>query len=872
MGSTLSDLGSKFKQLISRSPQLSETCIVCVDDEESLLETIADYLTPLGLKIERFISPDAAQAFVQKHHRKVTLIVSDYKMPGMNGLELRSAILESDPKIPYVILSGFIDTAMALKALEYRVAAFIPKPLVEDEMIRVLENAVLERLTQIVDDQELLDGFVLDASALLDQLEESALALGESPEDLEVFNGIFGIIHTLKGASSFFEPKTMHHFVHKFEDYLKPIQNGQAPVTPHVVTALLQAKDLMRGWVEEFRTGEFGAATDADTLVSKITASQGSASTPEGEPSAAAPSNGVAAASKEKPKDLRVELTMLDSFLSAAGEMTVIRNMLNKAAIAIEKRYPSDHDVQNLSELLEELQKINSSVQNRVMEIRKVSMRQILKPVPRVLRDVGLTLGKTVALSIKGQDVRVDTTIAEALNNSLLHLVKNSLDHGIESPEERSAVGKSPEGRLEISTRVDGDNIVIDITDDGRGIDPQRVRNKLKKDGHSDADLARMSDKEVQMMIFAPGFSTAGQVTDISGRGVGMSMVKESVERLGGKVSLESVIGKGTRFTLEMPVPKSVLIKNCLFVSWAGRDYGVARDQIVRVYNGVEGDPSVLQIEKRRVLRMEGQLVPLVSLGHLLAHGTPAAEGRLSSVIPAEFTAVIVRTTAGRPYGIVVDAVKDFEDTVVKPVCKSIQKLDLYSGATFLSDRTVGLLLDVDGMGRALRFNDVEVSGGLTEIAKIEGTSQTTSGSPLKLLEKSYLVFDMDHEGRYAIPQEDIFRIERFSPDQVQMVGRDWNVIYRGQALPLWGTHAGRGGSGGIDTLVVRKAAGGLAGIVVSSIRDIISTHADVELRPSEGGVKGVLVYGDQCLNVMDVAGFEQSQFRAQETIDQNAA
>ena len=597
--------------------------VVYLDDEEDLLSPFSDEIERLGFKCFTTTSVEVALEFTRAHRGEIVFIFSDFTMPRMDGFEFRKQLLGICPEAPFAILSAHVDRAMALKGIDLKISGFVDKPFEFAKVAELLRRKSLPRVQAIRDDRELRQGFILETGELIDSTEELLLKLEQEPSELDPLNRFFGIVHTIKGASSFFEPKTMHHFAHRYEELLKRLQRGELQATPAVVTALFAGMDVLKELLAEFKSGQFAerdlealaTATfsfDADDTSARATPSRGSAPAAPTEPRIDTP---------KAPDDIKISVSLLDEFMQMSGEMTVIRNMLNKCVRSIEKQYAGDKDVNALVDLLDELHKVNGGVQSKITELRKVSLRNILKPMPRAVRDVARMLQKEVALELSGEALRVDTSIAEVLKNCLLHLVKNSLDHGIEGPAERERAGKPREGKLLIAAEIRSDQVVMSITDDGKGIHPAAVREKLLKNGsHTAEEIDRMPPADLLAMIFAPGFSTAKQVTDISGRGVGMSMVKDSVEAVGGRIEIESRPGEGTCFRLCMPVPKSVLIMNCLFVQSGEDKFGIAEDEVIRVMQ-LDADQQRRMIRGssgEHFLTLGNELIPIVELRSLL--------------------------------------------------------------------------------------------------------------------------------------------------------------------------------------------------------------------------------------------------------------
>ena len=285
----------------------------------------------------------------------------------------------------------------------------------------------------------------------------------------------------------------------------------------------------------------------------------------------------AAAVGKKSDDDvIKVPTKILNEFMELSGEITVIRNTVNKLVSNLQKELTGNPDLYLLAEFLEEMHKINSSMQSKITELRKVSLKNIYRTFPRTVRDLNLSLGKQIDLKIFGDELRVDTKLAQVLKNSLIHVIRNSADHGIESAEKRRANNKEGKGTINLRSFEAGDDVIVEVEDDGGGIDSSRIASRaVEKNLYTVDEVNRLTEKQVFKIIMEPGFSTAAQVTDISGRGVGMDMVKSSVESIGGKIDIDSQLGQGTKFSLKLPIPKSVMIIQSLLVRIGQREFNV---------------------------------------------------------------------------------------------------------------------------------------------------------------------------------------------------------------------------------------------------------------------------------------------------------
>ncbi|MEY4616441.1 MAG: hypothetical protein RJB66_1401 [Pseudomonadota bacterium] len=838
-----------------------ELKVVYLDDEPLILELISEKIEQFGFTPFCTQDSQAALEYIRRHRSAIAMIISDFKMPKTDGFIFRQQVLALAPEIPFTIHSGFVDREMALRGMELKIASFIEKPVKDEDFFKNFFNECQGRLEAIREERELLKGFTDDASNLVEQAEELILLLEENPQDQDTVSKIFGIIHTIKGSSGFFEPRTLHSFAHRFEDTLKEIQSGKRTLTPGLVSIWLKSCDTLKTLITEFRNADHNLynieeltkifsdqRSTADTPIS-LQASHESGDHP--------PADTQKLNHKTKgPQEIKVSVTLLDEFMQISGEMTVIRNMINKIVRTIEKQYPADKDVNLLSELLGELHKVNSLVQAKITEIRKVPVRSVVKPLSRIIRDTAQTLAKEVELKVNGDEILIDTSVAEALSNSLIHLVRNSLDHGIEMPTEREQKGKNKRGEVKISARLNNETIFIDIQDDGKGINPDAIRNKLISNGtHTRDQVMKMSLPDLYQMIFSAGFSTAQKITDLSGRGVGMSMVKDVVEAIGGKIVIESQINKGTQFTLNIPVPKSVLITNCLFVSAQNMQFGVPQDQIRRILNVDEAKNRgfIESLDGTEILRIEEELIPIISLKAVL-NGKFQSE---SNKIDEGY--LIILNAKTRNFCLWVDSVQDVEDTVVKTITTGqIKNIGLYLGATFLGDGGVGLILNVEGLAQKAGISLEKLqSKKLEEHADSDAQEKTLCPTINVILCK------LQSKTLYAIPQESIFRLEEFKTDQLQQNGslivapyRDRMITFVDMERFITTPHNFNpvlSPQSSYPTLVIAHKTGYI-GLIVQSVLDLVTTYS----QPQEGlinqpGCQGWLLIGEKSVVLVDV-------------------
>lgn len=844
-----------------------------VDDEPDMGEMLQLRLEQLGIEVVLFESAVASIDFIRLHSWKVIAVLSDLNMPEMDGVALRKELLKICPQVPFVVLSGFIDTDLAMNAIERKISAIFKKPLDEEELALFFQKELFQRMIALKEEQELLRGFIDDGRVLLEQLESLALELEEKPQSSELINNIFGIVHTLKGSSAFFEPKNLNQFAHKFEDLLKKIQSKQIEVTSHVVSIVLKSLDTLKSLMDQLEQREHKGVDVADLL--KILDLSNVKATAQGETAEDKPGT----TSTKKSNDIRVDIAILDQFLQASGEMTVIRNMIVKAALSLEKKFRTDKDVVILSELLDELHKINTQAQNRITELRKVPIKSVLKIIPRIVRDVSKNLNKDVEFKTVGDDLRVDTSVAEVLNNSIVHLVRNSFDHGIESPEVREQAGKPKRGTITITSRQKDDYIIVEIMDDGHGINSDAVRKKMVTNGLATPEqAANMPDAQVNMMIFESGFSTAQVITDLSGRGVGMSMVKTSVESIGGRINISTHKGKGTTFRLDLPIPKSVLIKNSLFVTANGFEFGIPQEQISRILliNPTNKENYLFELEGTVQLQINEHLYPIIPLSKVLFANDTTMDRD-------DYLIILVETSHGKKYGIAVDSLIDFEDAVVKPIEKVIKHLNVYAGATFLSNGMVGLLLDIDGIAAKSQISEFSKSDEIQN-ATLDENQQSS-------IALNYLVFELDAPGAFAVRQDQLFRLEEFTDDELTQIGGQTLKEYRGKTMTFFDLSALFIRGIGEPPKAIQRTEHQITdsqrnptfvmyqnnhyyGFSVNKILDIVTSESDIHppIQPKRGLIGNTVVNGKTIAIIDPIQMIEYAEFLNQQGTAADAA
>lgn len=531
---------------------------------------------------------------------------------------------------------------------------------------------------------------------------------------------------------------------------------------------------------------------------------------------------------------IRVDVDLLDSLMLLVGELVLTRNQI--------VQYVGRSTDTDLVRASQRLNLIASELQDGVMKTRMQPIDHIWSKLPRVVRDLGIQCGKTVRLEMEGKDTELDKTLLEAVKDPLTHLVRNSVDHGIESPDRRRAAGKSPEGVLTLRAKHESGQVVVEVADDGAGIDPVRIGAKAVERGLLTADqLSRMGPQDVLQMIFAPGFSTAAAVTNVSGRGVGMDVVKTNIESIGGTIEVESEPGRGTVCRLRIPL--TLAIVPALTVECAGDRYAIPQISLQELVSldAEKAANAVEEVGGAPVYRLRGELLPLVRLTDVLGLTSDRHDGHV---------VIAVLRSEGRRFGLVVDRVINTEEIVVKAVGGQLKAIGLYSGATVLGDGAVALILDVQALARrALRTETAE---------RQEAREAAAAGSVAAETERQRMLLAAIGEGRrVAIPLDTVTRLEQVRAESVERVGNREVVQYRGAILPIvrLDRHLGAYGTSEREVLevIVYSDHGRSVAIVVEEILDIVDGGAAVRSDIDDLGLLGSAVLGDKVTELLDV-------------------
>lgn len=714
----------------------------------------------------------------------------------------------------------------------------------------------------------LIREFLVEANELLDQLDRDLLRLENNKDDFEAINAIFRGVHTIKGTSGFFELSKLESVTHVGETLLESIRSGKRPMSTAIATALFQLLDAMRTimrhldahgsegdddfrkLVEELkRLNEAPAsppqpAEPVDELEALLaenrsalwsaessppavtTAPPGPAPAPTPPPVASAPpaalEDGARAAIAES--TLRVDVGLLDSLMDLVGELVLSRNQIVQCL-----RGQSDPAFQTASQ---RLNLITTELQEGVMKTRMQPVANVWGKFPRVVRDLAHTLRKKVRLEMEGKETELDKTIIEAIKDPLTHIIRNSVDHGIESPEVRVAAGKPAEGCIHLRAFHESGTVIMEIRDDGSGLNTERIKQKALEKGIVPPEQLRlMSEEEVYRIIFMPGFSTAAAVTNVSGRGVGMDVVRANIEKIGGHVDVSSRFGAGT--TLRLKIPLTLAIIPALTVSSCHQRFALPQTVLEELVSA-DGDQLALveRIGSNAFYRLRGNLLPLVSLSTVLGLRPAEESPEVHSGRP--FTFIVVRAD-DQSFGLIVDEVHDTEEIVVKPLSKQLKGLPVFAGATVMGDGEVALILDVLGVAKR-----ADIIREATSRRTLDAEA-TESAPP-----ERFLIVQVADGYRAALPLELVHRLEEFTPNEIELASGRHVIQYRTGILPLVDLGEFFSGSPAKARdrihVVVYAQQSKLVGFVVDKIEDIIAEHVTVHRDQKRPGTLGAAI------------------------------
>jgi two-component system chemotaxis sensor kinase CheA len=730
-------------------------------------------------------------------------------------------------------------------------------------------------------DDEIIREFLVESNENLSRLDQEMVQLERNPADAALLASIFRTIHTIKGTCGFLGFDSLENLAHFAENILSQVRAGAQGLTPEIASILLETVDAIKeilGCIEasgsegaekyedlctrltqiaDSRSGASVAASNAPApeLINPGAVSSHSTEVALERPLSGAligaapaspapvtkkPESSFAQVNSDGPRPsvadstIRVDVCLLDRLMNLVGELVLARNQILQLRACQED--------QAVNATCQRLNVITTELQESVMKTRMQPIGVVWNKFPRVVRDLAGNCGKQITLEMEGIETELDKTLIEAIKDPLTHVVRNCCDHGIERPEVRVGAGKRAQGRLLLRAFHEGGHVNIEITDDGRGIDPERVKSKAVQKGLiRPEEAARMSDREAAQLVFLPGFSTAEQVTSISGRGVGMDVVKTNIEKIGGVVDLSSSMGRGT--TVRIKIPLTLAIIPGLVVTSAGMTFIIPQASLVELIR-LEGQAKqqIEYVGGTAVYRHRGKLLPIAHLDQVLQVGDTAERDVLN---------IVVLQGDDHRLGLVVDSINDTQEIVVKPLGKLLKAIECFAGATIMGDGKVALILDVAGVCK--RAGLANESHGSGKTAKNETVDLPNETQPLLLLSAG--VYE-----RVAVPLSSVTRLEEIPFAQVERASGELVVQYRDCILPLVYLSANVGSNRPaineereVLPVVVFRDGGRQLGLVVDRIIDIVESQITHRRPSTVPGLLGSAVAGGKITDFLDL-------------------
>ncbi len=757
----------------------------------------------------------------------------------------------------------------------------------------------------MADNEEFISEFLIEASENLDQLDQDLVALEKNPHDPNRLASIFRTIHTIKGTCGFFGFTKLSNLSHHGEHLLGLLRDGKFTFNEQLASLLLELVDAIRTFLSSIEstgkegdaafpdlcqkldaaclstdtppvreTEERSVASTASTnqsnqpdnqIVSPPVAEPVASITPNDLPEADNSTSGVSPDILSRPEStrsgntfdstIRVDVQLLDTIVDLVGELVLARNQLRTTAT----------DEPALLDAVNRIHTVTGELQEVAMKTRMAPIDQLFNKFPRIVRDVASACDKKVNLHIDGSDTELDRTLIEKIRDPLTHLIRNAIDHGIESKDMRSVTGKSASGEISLRAFQESGQVTIEVSDDGAGISVDAVRKKAVEKGLVTDDVASaMSDERIFQFIFEPGFSTANAVTDISGRGVGMDVVRTNIESIGGTIDISSQRGIGT--VVRVRIPLTLAIIPALIISSGGERLAIPQPYIQELValrkngtshmiDGLEGAP---------VLRLRDRLIPVVYLDRWL--GLRNWEKR-----PTSGTVVVVKVD-NHEFGLVVDAVTTSENQhshatettglwfiVVKAISSLLAPMGIYSGATVMGDGSVVLILDLRG---------ITMAADIPALTRRAGDLQSTSEEPQDVVQESsrYLVCETHNGHRVAVPLNQVQRLENFLQSEIDATADSCFVKRNGELTQLIDPDRVLHTSEELEKETVGLSLVGIIlpnelgnkALAVRRIIDVETGHGQLEKTAMKSGLLGTLLVGGSATEVMDVVAVSQ--------------
>jgi two-component system chemotaxis sensor kinase CheA len=725
---------------------------------------------------------------------------------------------------------------------------------------------------------DLLREFVTETNESLDVVDVELVRFEQDPNNAKILANVFRLVHTIKGTCGFLGLPRLEALAHAAETLMGKFRDG-LPATNDAVTLILTTIDRIKQILESLEReqrepdgADDDLISDLEGMVERLAPASVPAApqravgtlTPQVlerplrpgedslddlerafretpvEPRSPKPAKPAPA---EPPKDddnakaanqsIRVTVDTLERLMTMVSELVLTRNQL----LELVRR----HEDSEFKAPLQRLSNVTAELQEGVMKTRMQPIGNAWQKLPRIVRDLSNELGKQIDLEMQGAETELDRQVLDLIKDPLTHMVRNSADHGLETPEQRRAAGKSENGRIRLSAYHEGGHIIIQIADDGRGLDTARIKAKAIAQGLvAEADADKLSEAQIHKFIFAPGVSTAAKVTSVSGRGVGMDVVRNNIDQIGGTIDVKSAAGVGLSFTVKIPL--TLVIVAALIVEAGGERFAIPQIAVIELVRARgRGDHRVERIKDTAVLRLRDKLLPLARLSQLL--GIDPEPGDVESGF------IVVTQVGSQSFGIVVDSVFHTEEIVVKPLSSKLRHIAMFSGNTILGDGSVIMIIDPNGVAQSL---------GSTVTSQLDAEEAADGRHAAADEQKtSLLVFRAGSAQPKAVPLALITRLEEIDARKIELSNGRHMVQYRGQLMPLVSMNESVRvkGEGAQALLVFSDGARSMA-LVVDEIVDIVDERLDIQVGGDGSGVLGSAIIKGHATEIIDVGHF----------------
>jgi two-component system, chemotaxis family, sensor kinase CheA len=718
---------------------------------------------------------------------------------------------------------------------------------------------------------ELIADFLAEASEGLESLDNKLVELEKNPEDADLIGSIFRVMHTIKGTCGFLGLDKLASVAHAGENIIDKVRNKELKIDKNNISIVLEAIDVIKSIVEQI--SETGSEPDKDysDIIKKINDAANSAPIKEKSKvkkvkkveKKVASSSAKEASIKEDVEDsvvtkksedsndnkvsynavqtIRVNVDVLEKLMQIVSELVLSRNQL------IQLTRNSQNSEFTIP--VQQLNMITSSLQEKIMETRMQPISSAWTKIPRMVRDLANDLNKKIELVMLGKETELDRQLIESIKDPLVHMIRNSADHGLETPDERISAGKPEEGVITLEAYHQGGHIIIKVSDDGRGVNVKKVKDKILQNKlATELELDAMPDVQIMQYIFSAGLSTADKVTGVSGRGVGMDVVKNNIEKIRGMVVMDSTEGKGSVFTIKIPL--TLAIMPILIIESSKHKFGIPQINIIEMVRADSVSENLIEeINERKVLRLRGSLLPLIDLSEVLGI---ANEEQSNNVIHP----IVICEANGNQFGIIIDKIQGMEEIVLKPVSKLIESISIYSGNTLLGDGSIIMILDPSGLAKYLKIKDHHSATKITSLADQIHTNKKSSF----LTFKSGMSYN-------AIPLELISRLEEIDASKIEMSAGKPVIQYRGSLMFLTFLPGYKLPKKGIHQVLVFTHNQHILGLMVEKIIDIIEQDIESSLSFEENDLNA-LVLGGKTVDLVDITQFFHEIFFEDVKID----